>query len=124
MLQNFLFKEDINVVSKPRDAIYKDRNEQKKMMQETEVHKFSDGTLCRIQDKLDYKVGDEVGPISDWYRMKGLATTSLLLRSRHTSGLHLIQSIDPPLPRGYTLGSGEDSMKLIGIDDILYTIVI
>ncbi|GJT16050.1 ribonuclease H-like domain-containing protein [Tanacetum coccineum] len=30
-----------------------------------------------------------------------------------------IQSIDPPLSRGYTLGSGEDSMKLIGIDEIL-----
>ncbi|GJS60449.1 hypothetical protein Tco_0655233 [Tanacetum coccineum] len=29
-----------------------------------------------------------------------------------------IQSIDPPLSRGYTLGSGEDSMKLIGIDEI------
>ncbi|GJY31623.1 putative ribonuclease H-like domain-containing protein [Tanacetum coccineum] len=29
-----------------------------------------------------------------------------------------IQSIDPPLLRGYTLGSGEDSMKLIGIDEI------
>ncbi|GJU75843.1 putative ribonuclease H-like domain-containing protein [Tanacetum coccineum] len=28
------------------------------------------------------------------------------------------QSIDPPLSRGYTLGSGEDSMKLIGIDEI------
>ncbi|GJR59782.1 putative ribonuclease H-like domain-containing protein [Tanacetum coccineum] len=35
-----------------------------------------------------------------------------------------IQSIDPPLLRGYTLGSGEDSMKLIGIDKILYTTVI
>ncbi|GKC87595.1 hypothetical protein Tco_1148244, partial [Tanacetum coccineum] len=35
-----------------------------------------------------------------------------------------IQSIDPPLSRGYTLGSGEDSMKLIGIDEILYTTVI
>ncbi|GJR29433.1 hypothetical protein Tco_1105665 [Tanacetum coccineum] len=31
-----------------------------------------------------------------------------------------IQSINPPLSRGYTLGSGEDSMKLIGIDEILY----
>ncbi|GKD54952.1 hypothetical protein Tco_1288339 [Tanacetum coccineum] len=31
------------------------------------------------------------------------------------------QSIDPPLSRGYTLGSGNDSMKLIGIDGILYT---
>ncbi|GKC15137.1 hypothetical protein Tco_1011919 [Tanacetum coccineum] len=29
-----------------------------------------------------------------------------------------IQSIDPPLLRGYTLRSGEDSMKLIGIDKI------
>ncbi|GJR20613.1 putative ribonuclease H-like domain-containing protein [Tanacetum coccineum] len=28
------------------------------------------------------------------------------------------QSNDPPLSRGYTLGSGEDSMKLIGIDGI------
>ncbi|GJT36165.1 putative ribonuclease H-like domain-containing protein [Tanacetum coccineum] len=28
------------------------------------------------------------------------------------------QSIDPLLSRGYTLGSGEDSMKLIGIDEI------
>ncbi|GKA22207.1 hypothetical protein Tco_0708169 [Tanacetum coccineum] len=34
------------------------------------------------------------------------------------------QSIDLPLSRGYTLGSGEDSMKLIGIDGILYTTVI
>ncbi|GJX66006.1 hypothetical protein Tco_1073768 [Tanacetum coccineum] len=33
------------------------------------------------------------------------------------------QSNDPPLSRGYTLGSGEDSMKLIGIDRILYTTV-
>ncbi|GJW56123.1 putative ribonuclease H-like domain-containing protein [Tanacetum coccineum] len=35
-----------------------------------------------------------------------------------------IQSINPPLSRGYTLGSGEDNMKLIGIDKILYTTVI
>ncbi|GJY74008.1 hypothetical protein Tco_0478439 [Tanacetum coccineum] len=35
-----------------------------------------------------------------------------------------IQSIDPPLSRGYTLGSGEDSMKLIGIDEILLKLVL
>ncbi|GJR75508.1 hypothetical protein Tco_0087873 [Tanacetum coccineum] len=29
-----------------------------------------------------------------------------------------IQSIDLPLSRGYTLGSGEDTMKLIGIDEM------
>ncbi|GJU15028.1 hypothetical protein Tco_1142994 [Tanacetum coccineum] len=34
------------------------------------------------------------------------------------------QSIDPPLSRGYTLGSGEDNMKLIGIDRILLKLVL
>ncbi|GKA22606.1 putative ribonuclease H-like domain-containing protein [Tanacetum coccineum] len=34
------------------------------------------------------------------------------------------QSIDPPLSRGYTLGSGEDNMKLIGIDGILLRLVL
>ncbi|GJT75109.1 putative ribonuclease H-like domain-containing protein [Tanacetum coccineum] len=33
------------------------------------------------------------------------------------------QSIDPPLSRGYTLGSGEDNMKLIGIDKICYPVI-
>ncbi|GKB68014.1 hypothetical protein Tco_0929426 [Tanacetum coccineum] len=54
----FLFKEDYTIVSKPRAVIYKDRNEQKKMMRETKVHKFSDGTLQRILDKLDHMVKD------------------------------------------------------------------
>ncbi|GJX43777.1 hypothetical protein Tco_0260453 [Tanacetum coccineum] len=43
---------------KPRAVIYKDINDQKKMMRETEVHKFSDDTLNRILDKLDYMVKD------------------------------------------------------------------
>ncbi|GJY38651.1 hypothetical protein Tco_0425015 [Tanacetum coccineum] len=55
---DFLFKEDYTLVSKPRTVIYKDRNDQKKMMRETEVHMFSDGTLNRILDKLDYMVKD------------------------------------------------------------------
>ncbi|GKA71446.1 putative ribonuclease H-like domain-containing protein, partial [Tanacetum coccineum] len=33
------------------------------------------------------------------------------------------QSIDPPLSRGYTLGSGKDSMTLIGIDGILHMLM-
>ncbi|GJV99014.1 hypothetical protein Tco_1554266 [Tanacetum coccineum] len=45
-------------VSKPRAVIYRDRNDQKKMMRETEVHKFSDGTLNRILYKLDHMVKD------------------------------------------------------------------
>ncbi|GKE32007.1 hypothetical protein Tco_1451329 [Tanacetum coccineum] len=54
----FLFKEDYTIVSKPRAVIYRDRTDQKKMMRETEVHKFSDGMLNRIMDKLDHMVKD------------------------------------------------------------------
>nr|GEU71518.1 hypothetical protein [Tanacetum cinerariifolium] len=35
-----------------------DRFDQKKMMRETKVHKFSDGTMNRILDKLDHMVKD------------------------------------------------------------------
>ncbi|GJT86812.1 hypothetical protein Tco_1068529 [Tanacetum coccineum] len=45
---------------KPRAIIYKDRNDQKKMMRETEVNKFSDGTLIRILKKLDHMIKDFV----------------------------------------------------------------
>ncbi|GKC92377.1 hypothetical protein Tco_1157819 [Tanacetum coccineum] len=55
---DFLFKEDYTIVSKPMGVIYRDRNDQKKMMRETEVHKFCDGTLQRILDKLDHMVKD------------------------------------------------------------------
>ncbi|GJR73777.1 hypothetical protein Tco_0086142 [Tanacetum coccineum] len=51
-------QDDYTIVNKPREVIYRDRNDQKKMMQENEVHKFSDGTLNRILDKLDHMVKD------------------------------------------------------------------
>nr|GEU66311.1 hypothetical protein [Tanacetum cinerariifolium] len=55
---DFLFKEDYTIVSKPREVIYRDRNDQKKMMQETEVHKFSNGMLNRILENLNHMVKD------------------------------------------------------------------
>ncbi|GJU78343.1 hypothetical protein Tco_1275413 [Tanacetum coccineum] len=55
---DFLFKEDYTIVSKPGVVIYSERNDQKHMMRETEVHKFSDSTLNRILDKLDHMVKD------------------------------------------------------------------
>nr|GEW36817.1 hypothetical protein [Tanacetum cinerariifolium]GEW37788.1 hypothetical protein [Tanacetum cinerariifolium] len=42
---DFFFKEDYTIVYKPRAVIYRDRNEQKKMMRINKVHKFNDGTL-------------------------------------------------------------------------------
>ncbi|GJW90258.1 hypothetical protein Tco_0167811 [Tanacetum coccineum] len=55
---DFLFKGDYTIVQKPRAVIYRDRNNQKKMMRETKVHKFSDDTLRRILEKLDYMYKD------------------------------------------------------------------
>ncbi|GJT53403.1 reverse transcriptase domain-containing protein [Tanacetum coccineum] len=55
---DFLYKEDYTIVSKPRAVIYRDRNDQKKMMRENEVHKFSDSTLTRILERLDHMVKD------------------------------------------------------------------
>ncbi|GJU88846.1 hypothetical protein Tco_1301269 [Tanacetum coccineum] len=53
-------KQDCTIVHKPRAVIYKDRNDQKKMMREAEVHKFSDDTLQRILENLDHMVSDYV----------------------------------------------------------------
>nr|GFA97956.1 hypothetical protein [Tanacetum cinerariifolium] len=55
---DFLFKEYYTIVPNPRAIIYKDRNDQKKMVWENEVHKFSDGTLTRVLEKLDHMVKD------------------------------------------------------------------
>ncbi|GJV95989.1 hypothetical protein Tco_1547566 [Tanacetum coccineum] len=55
---DFLFKEDYTIIHKLRAIIYRDRNDQKKMMRESKVHNFSDGTLMRILEKLDYMVKD------------------------------------------------------------------
>ncbi|GJY86053.1 hypothetical protein Tco_0500079 [Tanacetum coccineum] len=55
---DFIFKEDYTTVHKLRAVIYRDKNDQKMMMRESEVHKFSDGTLTRILEKLDYMVKD------------------------------------------------------------------
>ncbi|GKB03169.1 hypothetical protein Tco_0831258 [Tanacetum coccineum] len=57
---DFLFKEDYTIIHKSRAVIYRDRNNQKKMMMKTEVHKFSNDTLMRILEKLDVMVKDYV----------------------------------------------------------------
>ncbi|GKC61665.1 hypothetical protein Tco_1089263 [Tanacetum coccineum] len=40
------------------EVIYRDRDDNRKMMRINEVHKFSDGTLTRIKEKLDFMVKD------------------------------------------------------------------
>ncbi|GJS85352.1 putative ribonuclease H-like domain-containing protein [Tanacetum coccineum] len=90
------------------------------------------------------QVGDEAVHKELGDRMERAATTASSLEAEQDSGsgprcqdtilgdantqtrfeITSKQSIDPPLSRGYTLGSGEDNMKLIGIDENLYTTVI
>ncbi|GJW17488.1 hypothetical protein Tco_0024924 [Tanacetum coccineum] len=55
---DFPFKEDYTIVFKPRAVIYRDMDDNRKMMRINEVHKFSDGTLIRIKEKLDFMVKD------------------------------------------------------------------
>ncbi|GJS13259.1 hypothetical protein Tco_0407731, partial [Tanacetum coccineum] len=47
-------KKITTIVFKPRAVIYRDRDDNRKMMRIDEVHKFSDGTLTRIKEKLEF----------------------------------------------------------------------
>ncbi|GJW03166.1 hypothetical protein Tco_1562022 [Tanacetum coccineum] len=55
---NYSFKEDYMIVPKPRVVIFRDRNDQRKLMRLNEIHKFSDGTLTRVMEKLDHMIKD------------------------------------------------------------------
>ncbi|GKD18761.1 hypothetical protein Tco_1207919 [Tanacetum coccineum] len=55
---DYYFKEDYTIVPKPRAVVYRDRNDQRKLMRLNELHKFSDGTLTRVMEKLDHIVKD------------------------------------------------------------------
>ncbi|GKD02617.1 hypothetical protein Tco_1177591 [Tanacetum coccineum] len=46
------------IVPKPRAVVYRDRNDQIKLMRLNELYKFSDGTLTRVMEKLDHMVKD------------------------------------------------------------------
>ncbi|GJZ35183.1 hypothetical protein Tco_0581000 [Tanacetum coccineum] len=53
-------RNDYTILHKPRAVIYRDKNNQKKVMRESEVHKFSDDTLTRILEKLGHMFKDYV----------------------------------------------------------------
>ncbi|GJY96766.1 hypothetical protein Tco_0513676, partial [Tanacetum coccineum] len=55
---DYYFKEDYTIVPLARAVVYRDRNDQRKLMRLNELHKFSDGTLTRIMEKLDHMVKD------------------------------------------------------------------
>ncbi|GJW41424.1 hypothetical protein Tco_0067269 [Tanacetum coccineum] len=84
---DFLFKEDYTIVNKPRAVIYRDRDDNKKMMRIDEMHKFSDGTLMRIRDKLDFMVKDfsyKDGKVRSKCENKGIVPTEMELVLEYT----------------------------------------
>ncbi|GJX01077.1 hypothetical protein Tco_0184990 [Tanacetum coccineum] len=55
---DYYFKEDFTICPISQEHCYKDRNDQRKLMRLNELHKFSDGTLTRVMEKLDHMVKD------------------------------------------------------------------
>nr|GEV62199.1 hypothetical protein [Tanacetum cinerariifolium] len=72
---DFQFKEDYTIFYKARVIIYKDRNNQKKMIRETKVYKFSDGTLTRILERKE----DIEGNFKILYNIGGLKHMNALV---------------------------------------------
>ncbi|GJS20938.1 hypothetical protein Tco_0449570 [Tanacetum coccineum] len=56
---DYYFKEDYTIVPKPRAVVYKDRNDQRKLMRLNELHKFSDGTLTRAMETRNWSEDDK-----------------------------------------------------------------
>ncbi|GKE97508.1 hypothetical protein Tco_0020859, partial [Tanacetum coccineum] len=52
----YKFKHDYTIIESPRVVIFLVNNNEQKIMRFNEIYKFSDGTLTRILEALDYKV--------------------------------------------------------------------
>ncbi|GJS49765.1 hypothetical protein Tco_0599886 [Tanacetum coccineum] len=50
------FKHDYTIIESPRAVIFLVNNNERKIMRFNEIYKFSDGTLTRILETLDYRV--------------------------------------------------------------------
>ncbi|GJV83662.1 hypothetical protein Tco_1523560 [Tanacetum coccineum] len=55
-LPSYEFKHDYTIIESPRAVIFPVKNNERKIMQFNEIYKFSDGTLTRILETLDYRV--------------------------------------------------------------------
>nr|GEZ09830.1 retrotransposon protein, putative, Ty3-gypsy subclass [Tanacetum cinerariifolium] len=55
---SFEYKHNFTVIDSPRAVTFRDKYEVQMIMRFSEIHKFSDGTLHRINEALDYQVRD------------------------------------------------------------------
>ncbi|GKD66080.1 hypothetical protein Tco_1308188, partial [Tanacetum coccineum] len=54
--KGFEFKHDYTIIKSPRAVVFPVNNNERKIMRFNEIYKFSDGTLTRILEALDYIV--------------------------------------------------------------------
>ncbi|GKA30486.1 hypothetical protein Tco_0716791 [Tanacetum coccineum] len=54
--KGYEFKHDYTIIESPRAVVFPVNNIKRKIMRFNEIYKFSDGTLTRILDTLDYRV--------------------------------------------------------------------
>ncbi|GKA31306.1 hypothetical protein Tco_0717611 [Tanacetum coccineum] len=55
-LPGYEFKHDYTIIESPRAVVFPVNNNERKIMRFNEIYKFSDGTLTRILEALDYRV--------------------------------------------------------------------
>ncbi|GJU72708.1 hypothetical protein Tco_1264113 [Tanacetum coccineum] len=53
---SYEFKQDYTIIESPRAVVFPVDNNDRKIMRFNEIYKFSDGTLTRILEALDYRV--------------------------------------------------------------------
>ncbi|GJV79274.1 hypothetical protein Tco_1515144 [Tanacetum coccineum] len=63
---DYYFKEDYTIVPKPRAVVYRDRNDQRKLMRLNELHKFSDGNVDKSHGKARPN-GYRLSSVTDTY---------------------------------------------------------
>ncbi|GJS19370.1 hypothetical protein Tco_0448002 [Tanacetum coccineum] len=56
LLQGYEFMHDYTIIESPRAVVFPVDNNDRKIMRFNEIYKFSDGTLTRILEALDYRV--------------------------------------------------------------------
>ncbi|GKC87892.1 hypothetical protein Tco_1148541 [Tanacetum coccineum] len=52
--KGYEFKHDYTIIESPRAVVFQVNNNERKIMRFNEIYKFSDGTLTRILETLDY----------------------------------------------------------------------
>nr|GEY07693.1 hypothetical protein [Tanacetum cinerariifolium] len=84
----FKFKHNYTVIDSSRSVTFQDRNDTQKIMRFNEIHKFSDNTLQRIEEALDYRV-KEFNMNTRFWTEKDVARRVVLGRSfmRLTKGI-------------------------------------